>query len=224
MKFFTSVYFLVFLCLIAAILTAMIIRRTVQILAINKLRKENSRGPEHIADLLAERFPNAEVYCHHYFLKNAAKDDGLKTACDVVYVSKGGVLLLTVLSKTGVYDNPKIGNWRHRYINTNKETVTVNLTNPFDEMAFFANVTEKLLLSEEVLNPAVSRAVVFSADLVNFTNDYDECLTVATLFDYVERFNARKHFTDKEFHRACEGVVACNEYLRARLQKIHTAL
>lgn len=48
---------------------------------------------------------------------------------------------------------------------------------------------EKLLLSENVLNPSVSRVVVFSANLVDYTTNYPECLTIATLFDYVDAFN-----------------------------------
>ena len=146
-------------------------------------------------------------------MKQEAEEGGLSCACDVVYVSRGGVLLLTVLPDTGNYDNPKIGPWRHRYINTRKEVVTLQKTNPFDTMAFFASVTEKLMMAENVLNPSVTRAVVFSADLVDFTTDYPECLTVGTLYDYVEAFNKRRHLNKEEYVKVCQALTACSDYL-----------
>lgn len=217
MKFFGSVYFIVFLCLIAAVITFFLIREVLIILSINKLRRRKDRSAEHICDLLCERFPNATIYRNVYLLREEAAEQGLKCACDVVYISRGGVLLLTVFPDVGVYDNPKIGAWRYRYINTQKEVITLQKANPFDRMSFFASVVEKLLLSENLLNPAVSRAAIFSADLVDYTTEYPECLTVATLFDYIEAFNKRSHFTRSEYHKACEVIAACSEYLESRL-------
>ncbi len=217
MKFFGSIYFIVFLCLAAGILTFLLLREIIAILSINALRKRKERGAEHICDLLCERFPNATVYRNVYLLKESAAEQGLKCACDVVYISRGGVLLLTVFPDIGVYDNPKIGAWRYRYINTQKETITLQKANPFDRMSFFSSVVEKLLVSENLLNPSVTRAVVFSADLVDYTTDYPECLTVATLFDYVNAFNRRRHFNRSEYHKACEVISACSEYLESHL-------
>ncbi|MBQ8214714.1 MAG: hypothetical protein IJX59_07920 [Clostridia bacterium] len=216
MEFFTSVYFVIFLCLVGIVLALLLCREIIRILTINKLREGKGRGPSHICDLLCERFPEATVYKNVRFLKEEAAKDGLKCACDVVYISKGGVLLLTVFPDVGTYDNPKIGPWRHRYINTKKETITLQKSNPFDTMAFFATVAEKLMISEEVLNPSVTRAVVFSADHVDFTTDYPECLTVATLFDYVEAFNRRKHFNSAEYAGVCQAISACADYLEEK--------
>lgn len=217
MKFFTSVYFVGLLGLIACLLTFLLLREVVAIMSVNRLRKTKIRDAEHVCDLLATRYPGAAVYRNVYLLKKEAADQGLKCACDVVYISRGGVLLLTVFPDTGVYDNPKTGPWRYRYINQQKETVTLQKSNPFDRMAFFAAVTEKLLLSENVLNASVSRCVVFTADLVDYTTDYAECLTVPTLFDYVDMFNKKKHFNRGEFHRACDVISACSDYLENRL-------
>ncbi len=217
MKFFGSVYFILILCLAAIILTFFLLREIIGILSVNKLRKKKNRDAEHVCDLLCERFPDATVYKNVYLLKKEAAENGLRCSCDIVYISKGGVLLLTVFPDVGTYDNPKIGAWRHRYINTHKETVTLQKPNPFDRMAFFATAVEKLLLTENVLNPSVTRAVIFTADLVDYTTDYPECLTVATLFDYVEAFNRRKHFNRAEYHRACEVISACSDYLESHL-------
>lgn len=217
MKFFTSVYFVIFLCIAGCIVVFFLIREIIRILSINKLREGKNRGAGHVCNLLAERFPEAAVFKNVYFLKDEATKENIKSACDVVYISKGGVLLLTVFSEIGTYDNPKIGAWRHRFINAQKETVTLQKSNPFDTMSFFATVAEKLMVSESVLNPSVTRAVVFSADLVDFTTDYPECLTIGTLFDYVEAFNRRKHFNEKEFARVSDAIRACSDYLEARL-------
>ena len=216
MSFFTSVYFVIFLCLIGTGLTLLLLREIIRILTINKLRESKNRGASHICDLLCERFPEATVYKNVRFLKEDVTKEGLKCACDVVYISRGGVLLLTVLPDVGTYDNPKIGPWRHRYINTKKETITLQKNNPFDTMAFFSTVAEKLMVSEEVLNPSVTRAVVFSADLVDFTTDYPECLTVGTLFDYVKAFNRRKHFNKTEYAKVCQAISACSDYLEEK--------
>lgn len=213
MEFFTSVYFVIFLCLVGVGLALLLCREIIRILTINKLREGKGRGPSHVCDLLCERFPEATVYKNVRFLKEDAAKEGLKCACDVVYVSRGGVLLLTVFSDVGTYDNPKVGPWRHRYINTKKETITLQKPNPFDSMAFFSAVAEKLMVSEEVLNPSVTRAVVFSADLVDFTTDYPEILTIGTLFDYVEAFNRRKHFNSSEYAKVCQAISACSDYL-----------
>ena len=88
-------------------------------------------------------------------------------------------------------------------------------------MAFFSTVAEKLMLSEDVLNPSVTRAVVFSADLVDFTTDYPECLTVGTLFEYVEAFNKRKHFNRAEYGRVCQAISACSDYLEELSEPIN---
>ena len=217
MNFLSSVYLIILLCLVALVLAFFLFKELISVLTINSLTKRKERDAQYICDLLSLRFPGAAVYRKVYLLKEEAAEQGLKCACDIVYISRGGVLLLTVFPDVGVYDNPKIGPWQHRYINTKKETITLQKPNPFDRMSFFSSVTEKLLLSENILNPAVSRAVVFSADLVDFTTDYPECLTMATLFEYVEAFNRRKHFNQSEFHKAKEVITACSEYLESRL-------
>ena len=219
MKLLGSVYLVIFLCLVAMVVAYFLFKEIISIIAINALRKRKERDAEHICDLLSTRFPNAAVYRNVYLLKEEAAKQGLKCTCDIVYISRGGVLLLTVFPDVGIYDNPKIGTWRYRYNNTKKETITLQKVNPFDRMAFFSSVVEKLLLSENILNPAVNRAVVFSADLVDYTTDYPECLTIATLFDYVEAFNRRKHFNNSEYHKAREVITACSEYLEKKLPK-----
>ncbi|MBP3320832.1 MAG: hypothetical protein J6M12_00610 [Clostridia bacterium] len=214
---FTSVYFVIFLCLVGVVLTLLLLREIIRILTINKIREGKGRGPSHICDLLCERFPQATVYKNVRFLKEDAAKDGLKCTCDVVYISRGGVLLLTVFPDVGTYDNPKISPWRHRYINTQKETITLQKTNPFDSMSFFSTVAEKLMVEESVLNPSVTRAVIFSADLVDFTTDYPECLTVGTLFDYIDAFNQRKHFNANEYAKVCQAISACSDFLEEKL-------
>ena len=221
MDFFTSVYFVVFLCLVGLVLTFFLIREIVRILSINKIREGKNKGASYVCDLLAERFPEATVYKNVRFLKEVAAEDGLRCVCDVVYISRGGLLLLTVLPETGIYDNPKIGPWRHRYLNTHKEVVTLQKNNPFDTMAFFATVAEKLMMEEDVLNPSVTRCVVFSADLVDFRTDYPECLTIGTLFDYVEAFNKRRHLNEAEYRKVCLSVAACSDYLEGLLPEDH---
>ena len=84
-------------------------------------------------------------------------------------------------------------------------------------MAFFATVTEKLMMEEDVLNPSVTRGVVFSADLVDYRTDYPECLTIGTLFDYVEAFNQRKHLNDAEYQKVRLAIAACSDYLDSLL-------
>ncbi|MBQ9467938.1 MAG: hypothetical protein IJU52_02915 [Clostridia bacterium] len=213
MSVFTSIYTILFLSLAGCVVFFFLVREIIRVLSINRLRKEKGRSAEHICDLLSERFPRSTVNAQVYLLKDEALENGLGTTCDVVYISRGGVLLLTVLPDIGVYDNPKIGPWRYRYINTKKETVTLQMQNPFEIMAFYSSVVEKLLVSENVLNASVTRAVVFTADPVDFTKDYPECLTVGTLFDYIEAFDRRDHFTPKEYSKACEVIAACSAYL-----------
>lgn len=217
MRFFTSVYFLILLCIAALAITVLAIKEILRIIAMNKLKQGKGRGSAYVCNMLCQQFPSANIYRNVRLLKREATENGLKSNCDIVYISRGGVLLLTVVGEVGMYDNPKIGPWRHRYMNTAKEVITLQKPNPFDSMAFFASVTEKLLISENVLNPSVSKAVVFSADLVDFTTDYTECLTMETLFDYIRAFNKRSHFNRKEEHRACEAISACSEYLESIL-------
>ena len=211
-------YTILFLALVAVLLFIPLIREIVRVLTINKLRRGKDRSAKHICDLLCERFPASTVYRDVYLLKDDATEEGLNNVCDVVYISRGGVLLLTVLPDLGVYDNPKIGPWRYRYVNTKKETVTIQMANPFENMAFFSSVVEKLLVNENVLNASVSRGVVFSADLVDYTRDYPECLTIGTLFEYIEAFDRRAHFNKKEYRQVCEAIAACSEYLEGTSQ------
>lgn len=213
MSFFTSLYFIFFLALTALVLAFFLLREILKILTVDRTRREKDRSARHVCDLLSERFPEATVYSNVRLLKKEAAEHGLRCVCDAVYISRGGVLLLTVLPDVGIYDNPKVGPWRHRYVNAKKETITLQKPNPFDEMAFFGTVVEKLLLSENVLNPSVSRAVVFSANLVDYTTNYPECLTIATLFDYVDAFNRRVHFNRQEYGKAAEAISACSDYL-----------
>ena len=215
MKLLTSVYMILFLSLIACVLFFFLIKEILRILSINRTRRDSDRSSAHVCDLLCERFPKATVFRQVYLLKDEAADSGLNTTCDVVYISRGGVLLITVLPDVGVYDNPKVGPWRYRYINTKRETVTLQMQNPFESMAFFSSVVEKLLVSENVLNASVSRAVVFTADTVDYTRDYPECLTVGTLFDYIDSFDRRDHFNKKEYRRVCEAIAACSDYLES---------
>lgn len=215
MSVFTSIYTILFLALVACVIFFFLIREVICVLSINKLRREKGRDAQHVCDLLCERFPRSTVMGQVYFLKDEALESGLSTTCDVVYVSRGGVLLLTVLPDVGVYDNPKIGPWRYRYVNTKKETVTLQMQNPFEVMAFFSSVVEKLLVSENVLNASVTRAVVFTADPVDYTKDYPECLTVGTLFDFLTAFDRRDHFTAREYRRACDVIAACSSYLES---------
>lgn len=217
MDFFTSVYFVIFLCLVGLVLVLLLIREIIRILTINKIREGKNKGACYVCDLLSERFPEATVFKNVRFLKDEATSEGIKCVCDVVYISRGGVLLLTVLPDTGNYDNPKIGPWRHRYMNTAKEVVTLQKNNPFDAMSFFLAVAEKLMISEDVLNPSVTRAVVFTADLVDYTTEYSECLTLATLFDYVEAFNKRRHLNKEEYIKVCQAITACSDYLESIL-------
>lgn len=219
MNVFTSPYTILFLSLAGCVVFFFLMKEIVRILSINRQRKEKGRDPEHICDLLSERFPRSTVYGQVYLLRDEALESGLGTTCDVVYISRGGVLLLTVLPDVGVYDNPKIGPWRYRYINTKKETVTIQMQNPFEQMAFFSSVVEKLLVSEKVMNASVTRAAIFTASPVDFTKDYPECLTVGTLFDYIEAFDRRSHFTHREYRKACEAIAACSEYLESTSDK-----
>ena len=213
MVFLTSFYTILFFALIDLLIFFFLMKEILRVLTINRLRKDKDRSAKHVCDLLCERFPKSTVYRNVYLLKDDASESGLNNICDVVYISRGGILLLTVLPDIGVYDNPKIGAWRYRFVNTQKETVTLQMANPFENMAFFASVVEKLLISENVMNASVSRAVIFTSDLVDYTKDYQECLTVGTLFDYIEGFDRHAHYNKSEYRKVCEVIAACSDYL-----------
>ena len=103
MSFFTSLYFIFFLALTALVLAFFLLREILKILTIDRTRREKDRSARHVCDLLSERFPEATVYSNVRLLKKEAAERGLRCVCDAVYISRGGVLLLTALPDVGIY-------------------------------------------------------------------------------------------------------------------------
>ncbi len=175
-----------------------------------KILEDRTDSTDFVYDIICAEFPKSCV------LKDAAvscADAGgvqVTQSVDILYISRGGVMIISVVNGDGAFDNPKSGPWRYRYV-TNDKTVTTALPNPFDTMISSANLLEGLLASEKIYLD-VQKVTVFSGNKVGMTTQYPEVLTVANLTAYLKAFDQRDVINGPQFRTASEVITAFAQY------------
>ena len=162
-------------------------------------------------DLLCAEFPDACILKDVPISSTETKSVQISQSLDILYVSRGGVIIISVVNGTGAFDNPKTGAWRYRYPNENGKPVTVNIPNPFDVTIAAANILEGLLAGEKIFLD-VQRVVVFTGHKIGVTHKYPEALTVNELTSYINAFNQRAVMNGPQFRTAATTITAYAEY------------
>lgn len=201
-------YFLTILGLILA--TLLVVKGKKQLITA-KILEDRTDTTDFVYDMICAEFPKACV------LKDApvsCADAGgvqITQAIDILYVSRGGVMIISVINGDGAFDNPKTGPWRHRYIGANEKTVTTSLPNPFDTTIPAANILEGLLAGEKIYLD-VQKIAVFSGNKVGMTTHYPEAVSVSSLVTYLRAFDQRTLLNGPQFRLASEVITAFAQY------------
>jgi len=169
-----------------------------------------------VYDLLCAELPGACI------LKDAPVGSAgtgsvqISQTIDILYISKGGEIVISVVNGNGAYDNPKTGSWRHRYLGNNGKTVTVTLPNPFDSTVPAANLLEGLLIGEKIYVD-VKRIAVFTGSKIGMTMRYPEAMSVDSLLTYLRNFNQNSTMNGPQFRTASEVITAFAQYNQHRI-------
>jgi len=202
----TSVYFVAVLFIITVLLAVYLIKESTKIFILDKIAGQKTRGTSFVYDLLKVRFKSAFIYKNVTLVDGNDDNPNIKPDCDILYISRGGILLITVIPDKGKFDNPKTGMWKYSYENIKHETVTLLRVNPFDSSIPQANVIEDLLTGQGLLNKTITRAVLFTSDEVEFESDYPEILIMGNLFDYIEEFDLSGELNSNELTIAVDTI------------------
>lgn len=223
---FTSVWFPAVLAGAALILLAVVLISAKRMLKIQKINAMPRHGIDFVYSLLKVKHPEKYLFKRLLLIDensmfNVGKTGSLiKRECDVAYVGRGGILLLTVIPDLGCYDNPKTGNWKHSMV-VKGQTVTQTIVNPFDATNPHLSAIDTLLEAEGITEKPITRAVIFTGKNVLYTTVYKEILSPGTLFDFVKHFDAQDVWGSSEIRRAAavlQSVVDEQTLKKAALQ------
>lgn len=209
---FTSLWFPLLLAVIALFTAALILRKTVFIMKIRRINRMPRHGVDYIYALLRAYDKKHPIFKRLKLIGrdsmfNVGKNRNLiKRECDVAYIGRGGVLLLTVVPDTGCYDNPKVGNWKHSVSTENGQTITQTIVNPFDATNPHVSAIETVLNAEGITEKNITRAVVLTGKNVYYTTVYKEILSPGTLFGFLNRFNQARVLGGSEIKRIGDAL------------------
>lgn len=155
---------------------------------------------------------------HIPLLKNTVEYDqseygAVKRDSDIVLVSNGGLLLITVIGGRGKYYTPKAGPWKKEQTNSRGDRLSTMLNNPFEATALQVKAVENLLEGGNLSGVPIYRAVIFTSERAIFTEHYAEILTPYTLFDYVDSLNKRKALTSVDVRVISNLISQFAEYM-----------
>lgn len=204
---FTSIWFPAALTGVAVVLLIVILCAVIRMLKIRRINDMPRHGIDFVYALLKVRHPDKYLFKRLLLIDdnsmfNIGRTGSLiKRECDIAYVGRGGILLLTVVPDLGCYDNPKTGNWKHSMV-VKGQTVTQTIVNPFDATNPHLSAIETLLEAEGIAEKPITRAVIFTGKNVLYTTVYKEILSPGTLYDFVRRFDAQDVWGSSEIRRA----------------------
>lgn len=223
-RFLLSPWIFYFLAILGLILATLVVMKGKKRLITAKVLENYQDNTDFVYDLMCAEFPDACILKDAPVAFGSSGGVHITQAPDIIYVSRGGVMVITVISGDGAYDNPKTGTWRYRYLGNGGKPVTVSLANPFDTMIPAANTLEGLLVGEKIYVD-VQRLVVFSGSAIGMTVKYPEALAVKDLIDYLEAFNQKNTLNGPQFRNAAEVISAFTQYNQHKsLQAKHVSV
>ena len=201
-------YFLAILGLISAII---LIFKGKKLLITASVLEEKADSANFVYDYICAEFPKACILKDVPISSAGAGNVHVTQTLDMLYISGGGVVIISVITGSGAFDNPKTGTWRFRYPGNNGKPVTVNIPNPFDSTIPAANILEGMLAAEKIYLD-VQRIAVFSGEKVAMTAKYKEAMTIDGLIQYLTNINSRMVMNGPQFRSASETVTAFAQY------------
>ena len=215
----TSVYVILPICVVAVILGIYVIRKSTKILMYNKLSDISNKDASYIFDIIANEYSVNNVIKDVKIISESAVEESITAilpSSDIVFIGKCGVILITIITNKGEFDNPKTGDWRYRYKNSAGEIVIEDKVNPFDATIPQIRVISELLKNERVNNNCIKRLVVYTQSKIRFTYDYKEVVSVDNLLSTLEEYNKKQVLTSAEIRLAYDAIVNYSEYLKSQ--------
>jgi len=200
-----------FLMILGMILTVLLIVKATKLFITSHVWEKYNDDSVFAYDLLCAEFPDACILKDVPVSSTGAKNVQISQSIDILYVSRGGVIIISVVNGTGAFDNPKTGTWRYRYPDANGKPVTLNIPNPFDVTIPAANILEGLLAGEKIFLD-VNRVVVFTGSKIGLTNKYPEALSINELTAYIRAFDMRAVMNGPQFRSATTTITAFAQY------------
>ena len=211
LKFLLSPWIFYFLMIVGAALAVALIVKATRLFITSHVWEKYNDDCTFAYDLLCAEFPDACILKEVPITSTGAKKVQISQSLDILYVSRGGVVIISVVNGTGAFDNPKTGGWRYRYPDANGKPITVNIPNPFDVTIPAVNILEGLLAAEKIFLD-VNRIVVFTGSKIGLTNKYPEAMSVNELTDYLKAFDQRAVMNGPQFRTASATITAFAEY------------
>lgn len=211
----TSFYFIAPLCIAAIILGIYIIKKSTKILIHERLNQTSNKGVGYVYDILSTEFSSSKVLKDARFMPESAstKNPGIKPTSDIVFVDKCGVLLITVITDKGEFDNPKTGEWKYRFSDSEGKVQVQRRLNPFDATIPQIRIISELLNNEGIYSKCIKRLVVYTQAKVRFTYNYTEVISVDKLIPTIQKMNSTNELTPSEARVAIASIADYVNYL-----------
>ncbi|MBE6543956.1 MAG: hypothetical protein E7675_06105 [Ruminococcaceae bacterium] len=214
-EIFTSFYFIAPLCIAAIILGIYIIRKSTKILIRERLNTTSNKGVGYVYDILSTEFSSSKVLKDARFIPEASssKKPDIKPTSDIVFVDKCGVLLITVITEKGEFDNPKTGEWKYRFADAEGKVQIQRKQNPFDATIPQIRIISELLNNEGIYSKCIKRIVVYTQSKVRFTYNYSEIIGIEKLIPMIHKMNSSNELTPSEARVAVSSIADYVNYL-----------
>lgn len=205
LRFLLSPWIFYFLAILGLILAIILVMKGKKQLITAKVLENGKEDTDYVYDLICAEFPGACILKEVPIASVGTGSIQITQTVDILYVSRGGIVIITVINGSGAYDNPKTGPWRYRYATANGKTVTVSLPNPFDATIPAANILEGLLAGEKIFLD-VKRIAVFTGATLGMTTRYPEAMSVSDLIPYLTVLNQQSVMNGPQFRTASEVI------------------
>lgn len=211
----TSAYFIVPICIAIIIIAIIVIKRATKNILLSKVEQGKTEGIDRICNLLCTEYSHKQVLRDLPLVKKDSvelADIEVKLSADVVFVGKCGVMLITIIDRGGEYDNPKTGEWKHRYKNSKGEIKIAKMTNPFDSTIPQLRYVSDLLTNDGINGKCVKRLVVMT-EKVRTTYTYPEVLSIDELLDTIRMLSENNMLSPAEIRTAVDALYDYADYI-----------
>lgn len=181
-----------------------------------KVMESAKEDADYVYDLICAEFPDACILKNAPLASNETGGVQITQTVDILYISRGGIVVITVINGDGAYDNPKTGPWRYRYLASNGKMVTVSLPNPFDATLPAANILESLLAGEKIYLD-IKRIAVFTASKLGMTTLYPEAMPLDDLIPYLHALNQQPVLNGPQFRTSAEIIPTYAGYTQQKI-------
>ena len=214
--FFTSFYFIAPLCIVAIALGIYIISKSTRNLIYTNLSQRSNKGVGYIYDILSTQYPSPKVLKDALIVPaDILKDDpGIKPSSDIIFVNKCGVLLITVITDKGEFDNPKTGEWRYRFVDGDGKVQVQKKINPFDSTIPQIRIVSDILKKEGIYSKCIKRLVVYTQNKIRFTYNYSEIISIDKLISAIDSMNLKNELTPSEARVAFRAITKYSNSLK----------